>query len=155
MKIKLFKKLRSGFTLIELMLVVAVIATLASISIPLYMDFIYRIEVKEAIVGVLTLEKKILVHQITNEKIPYDLAEVGESNYLDPWGNPYQYFDLSNLPPKVKPRADKNLNPINSDYDLYSMGKDGETAKQINASKGRDDIIRANDGSYVGLGENY
>ena len=49
------------------------------------------------------------------------------------------------------PRMDRFLHPINSDYDLYSMGKDGETVLPLTARKSHDDVIRANDGSFVGL----
>jgi len=45
--------------------------------------------------------------------------------------------------------------PINSTYDLYSMGADGRTATPLTAAISRDDIIRANDGQYVGFAENY
>lgn len=50
-----------------------------------------------------------------------------------------------------RPRKDRFLHPINSDYDLYSMGKDGESVEPLTARKSHDDVIRANDGSFVGL----
>jgi hypothetical protein len=50
-----------------------------------------------------------------------------------------------------QPRKDRFLHPINSDYDLYSMGKDGESVEPLTAQKSHDDVIRANDGSFVGL----
>ncbi|MCS6288292.1 MAG: prepilin-type N-terminal cleavage/methylation domain-containing protein [Nitrospira sp.] len=50
-----------------------------------------------------------------------------------------------------RPRKDRFLHPINSDYDLYSMGKDGESVEPLTAKKSHDDVIRANDGSFVGL----
>ena len=52
---------------------------------------------------------------------------------------------------KGKPRKDRFLHPINSDYDLYSMGKDGESVEPLTAKKSHDDVIRANDGQFVGL----
>jgi hypothetical protein len=56
---------------------------------------------------------------------------------------------------KGKPRKDHQLHPINCDYDLYSMGKDGKTAAPLTAKISQDDIIRANNGGYVGLVSNY
>ncbi len=53
--------------------------------------------------------------------------------------------------PPSQPRKDRFLHPINSDYDLYSMGKDGESVEPLTAQKSHDDVIRANDGSFVGL----
>ena len=52
-------------------------------------------------------------------------------------------------------RKDKYLVPINSDFDLYSMGKDGQSAAALTAKISKDDIVRANDGQYIGLAEAY
>ena len=52
-------------------------------------------------------------------------------------------------------RKDGNLNPLNTDFDLYSRGQDGDTAGPLSAQSSRDDIVRANNGAFVGLGEDY
>ena len=52
-------------------------------------------------------------------------------------------------------RKDKKLVPLNSDYDLYSMGPDGESKPPLTAKASKDDIVRANDGEFVGLAERY
>ncbi|MCP5251868.1 MAG: hypothetical protein H6939_09135 [Burkholderiales bacterium] len=45
--------------------------------------------------------------------------------------------------------------PINSDYDLYSMGKDGASVSPLTAKASRDDIIRANNGRFIGRAADY
>jgi general secretion pathway protein G len=35
------------------------------------------------------------------------------------------------------------------------MGKDGKTAAPLTAKASRDDVIRANDGRFIGLGSEY
>jgi len=49
--------------------------------------------------------------------------------------------------------ARKNMNevPVNQDYDLYSMGKDGKTNVSFRAPVSFDDVVRAYEGRYVGL----
>ncbi len=53
------------------------------------------------------------------------------------------------------PRKDRFLVPINSDYDLYSKGKDGESKAPLSPKVSHDDIIRANDGAFVGLASEF
>lgn len=52
-------------------------------------------------------------------------------------------------------RKDRFLVPINSDFDLYSMGKDGQSVGPLTAQKSHDDVIRANDGEFYGLAANF
>lgn len=56
---------------------------------------------------------------------------------------------------QIQPRKDRFLVPINSDFDLYSMGKDRETVAPLTAKKSHDDIVRANDGAFVGLASDF
>ena len=89
---------------------------------------------------------------------PQSLADVdGEdfSQVLDPWGNPYQYLNIAQGGPGGKVRKDKFLVPLNTDFDLYSMGRDGESLAPLTAKASHDDIIRANNGGYVGLAVDY
>jgi general secretion pathway protein G len=52
-------------------------------------------------------------------------------------------------------RKDRFLVPINSDFDIYSMGKDKDTVAPLNPPKSHDDIIRASDGGFYGLAKNF
>lgn len=54
-----------------------------------------------------------------------------------------------------KKRKDKSLHPLNTDYDLYSMGPDGRSVSPLTAKASRDDIIRANNGGFIGVAEDY
>jgi general secretion pathway protein G len=54
-----------------------------------------------------------------------------------------------------KARKDKFLVPINSDYDLYSDGQDGQSASPLTAKASQDDIVRAANGRYVGLASQF
>ena len=63
----------------------------------------------------------------------------------DPWGHAYQYTSHTDGSTRGSWRKDKNIVPINSDFDLYSMGKDGTSVPPLTAQASRDDIVRAND----------
>jgi general secretion pathway protein G len=52
-------------------------------------------------------------------------------------------------------RKDRFLVPINTYYDLYSMGPDGQSQPPLTARVSRDDVIRANDGQYFGPAEAF
>lgn len=148
-----------GFTLIELLLVMAILATLAALAIPSYSDYIQRAKIARAIVEIRTISNQITIHQNPNGEFPDTLAELGLTGLKDPWGNPYQYQLLAGKPDKgpgkVSPRKDKSLHPLNSDFDLYSMGADGQTKLPLTAQVSKDDVIRANNGDFIGLAERY
>ena len=57
--------------------------------------------------------------------------------------------------PPQKPREDKHEKPINTDFDLFSMGQNGDYSKRLDNKKSADDIVRASNGEYVGLASEY
>ncbi|NIM58084.1 MAG: hypothetical protein GTO16_03950 [Candidatus Aminicenantes bacterium] len=44
---------------------------------------------------------------------------------------------------------------LNSDYDLYSLGKDGKSEGPITAEESQNDVVRANNGTYIDLASDY
>lgn len=148
----------TGFTLIELLVAITILGTLMAIAIPAFNDYRDQQKVNIAINDLRTLDNKIQSYKASNEAYPSaltDLPATGISN--DPWGNPYEYLKIEGADAKSKGnmRKDKNLVPINSDFDLYSVGADGKTAAPLTSKNSYDDVVRANDGRYYGLGSNY
>lgn len=141
---------QAGFTLLELLIVVAIILTLAAMAIPSLQAAINDTKIARAVGDIHTMESEILEYDIEYGKLPNSLADIGRGNFLDPWGKPYQYLNHATMQGNGMARMDRFLVPLNSDYDLYSDGKDGATAAPITAKQSQDDIIRAADGSYVG-----
>ncbi len=148
-----------GFTLVELLLTVAILGTLSAIAVPTYTNYIDRQRNSAAIADIREIELGIARFQAERGVPPNTLAQAGIPTKLDPWGKPYQYLRLqfAGVDPKTIPghRKDKQLNPLNSDFDLYSMGKDGITAIPLTSPASFDDIVRANNGAFVGLGSDY
>jgi general secretion pathway protein G len=140
--------------MIELLIVIAIIGTLAVLATPLVSEYIARAKVAKAVAEIRILQGDIIAFEAVSGRLPLDMAEIKWDTLRDPWGNPYQYTNFA-LTPKGKWRKDKFLVPINSTFDLWSMGPDGETAIPLTAKKSQDDIIRANDGSYIGVASRY
>jgi general secretion pathway protein G len=150
------KSPQAAFTLLELLISLAIVAALVAIAVPSYQAYIERTRRAKAITDIAALSVSIGHYMVENRTFPPDLAAVG-GNWLDPWGNPYQYLPIDVVPPPNtgQVRRDKNLNPLNSDYDLYSMGPDGQTQKQLTAAKARDDIVRAGNGAFIGVASEH
>jgi len=151
------KRLRA-LTLVELLIAIAILGTLSAIAVPTYNNYIDKARNSAGIADIQGIEGDIVKFQAERGRPPNTLAEAGLPTKLDPWGNPYQYTRIQGLSKKEmdeKCRWDKYEKPLNYDFDLYSMGKDGETKPKITAKDSHDDIIRANGGAYVGLASEY
>lgn len=144
-----------GFTLIELMLALIVVATLITLAVSAYASDMERVRVSQAEGDLTRIEARIALYEATENELPTSLAQVGEGASLDPWGHPYYYLDFTGLKGKGQMRKDRNLVPINSDYDLYSAGQDGATVPPLLAPVSQDDVVRANNGGYIGLASDY
>jgi general secretion pathway protein G len=146
---------RNGFTLIEVMICGAIIATLAAIAIPNYIGFRNRAIIAAAINDLKKIENIIIIYNANFGQFPETLAQVNLNHMKDPWGNPYQYLRIDGDDVKGKMRKDHSLVPVNSDFDLYSMGPDGKSQPPFTAKASRDDIVRAGDGGYLGKASEY
>lgn len=205
---------QQGFTIVELIIVVAILGALAGLAMPAYLGYLDKARLARCIVEIRSIERVVNAYETANGLFPNTLAEAGAGDMVDPWGNAYEYLNIAalSLPgnngnaggnggnanpggngnsggngggggnsggnggkktsfwflsddayaasangnaDKGKPRKDRFLHPINSDYDLYSMGKDGESVEPLTAKKSLDDVIRANDGSFVGLAADF
>lgn len=92
---------------------------------------------------------------LNHSRYPTSLAELGLDGMTDPWGNPYVFTDLTQLNGVGMARKDHNLHPVNTYFDIYSLGPDGVTATPFTSTLGKDDIVMANDGSYFGAACHY
>ncbi len=202
----------AGFTLLELMIVAAIVAILASIAVPLYQGAVGTARVQKAKQELRLMSTDIDSFRATHfDRLPLTLADVGHGGRLDPWGLPYCFlnfqtgtgdgfawavevglvnpaaiegdtqvtvvaastrtiFDrvtngqprpvgvLPAMPPvtaNTVKRRDGFLFPLNSDYDLFSLGSNRSTNVTLGDRASLDDVIRANDGGFFGVASEY
>jgi general secretion pathway protein G len=148
-----------GFTLAELIVVITIVGILSTIGLSVYKHFIDSARNTRAVAEIRMYEKEIMNFLNETEKLPDALAELGLAVTQDPWKNQYQYINFDTSPGAEDNRRTKGAkgkgSPLNFDYDLYSMGKDGMSASALTDNVSKDDIIRAEDGGYTGLASEY
>lgn len=181
---------QAGFSLVELLIGMAIVTILAAIGVPAYASALEAARVARATGDISAIDRDVNIYLVQNSCYPSGLADVGRDALRDPWGRPYQYGVIGRAggggrggggggggqgrgqqPPaggqngcgacagacitQGQARKDRRLVPINSDFDLYSMGKDGLTAPALTALNSLDDVVRGSGGSYVGLARLY
>lgn len=174
---------QSGFSLIELAIAMGIVSVIAALGVPAYTGALDRARVTRAIGDINAVSKEITMASLTLGCLPGSLQDLGRQNLTDPWGRPYEYA-VPRSPGGgggggrgrgggggaggggcaacggacVAPgaaRKDKNLVPINSDYDLFSSGSDGRSVAPLTAQQSHDDIVRGRDGGFVGLASDF
>lgn len=148
----------AGFTLIELMIAVAIVGVLSAIATVRYLGYIEKVRVTRAILDIKAIQTEIDGAAGEGVPLPVNLTAAGLQKN-DPWGFPYRYLALRDaLGRRINQgaaRKDRFLVPLNDDYDLYSIGKNGQTAVGLTAPRSLDDVVRANDGAFIGPADRY
>jgi general secretion pathway protein G len=135
-----------GFTLIELIVVTAILGVLAAMSIPAYNDYINKTKTAKAKSDIRTLCTEINAYIMDNNGAkPANLGLINRLGLKDPWGRPYVYSNSALL-------EDTLGFTLNKEFDVYSLGADGDTnITPVGFPVTADDIVSYSDGSYVDL----
>ena len=136
------------------MLIIALVGLLAAVALPFYRGYKERIRIAQAVNDINVMSAVASNFWNDNHAYPSSLADIGQAGKLDPWGSPYVYYNID-ANGKGHARKDHALNPLNTDFDLYSNGADGVSKSQITQKDSLDDVIRASNGAYVGLASGF
>ena len=136
--------------------VIAVLAAgliAGSFAVPAFTGYVERSRVARAVSDIGTVSLKLHQWQRSGRSLPQSLAEAGITA-VDPWGRPYVYLRAADAS-RSRLRKDGELVPLNSDFDLYSLGPDGISALALPAAPSQDDVVRAANGAFIGVAANY
>ena len=136
--------------------VVTIVGVLSSVGMSRTRSILARAKAARAIGDLRTISQELS----TLDTLPASLAAINRGSRRDPWGRAYRYLRFpprsggGHAPPNGA-RKDRFLVPINSRFDLYSVGPDGLSTPPLTAKTSRDDVIVANDGGFIGRAVDY
>lgn len=148
------RRRRRGLTLVEFALALGVLAVLIALALPMVNGWQEKVRIQRATDDIGAIAVVIDAFHADNGRFPTSLAEIKRDTMRDPWGRAYVYLDIT-VSGRGHARKDHSLVPLNTDFDLYSKGPDGGSSPPLTARASRDDIVRANNGRFVGPASLY
>jgi len=150
---------KRGFTLVELIVVCAVLGVLATMALPAFSELKNSANISKCVAEIRGLEKDIIAFSTDAARYPNGLAEVKRDTQRDSWGNLYVYYPIPDADHTGAYKEYGGTGFLNDDFDLYSLGVDGLTSKEIvlepDKNDSTDDIVRGGSGSAVELGSQW
>jgi general secretion pathway protein G len=145
---------QAGLTLVELLMAVSLVGVLLALGVPAWQKHRNTVLSRHTAQDITMMATAIEGYAQVHREYPDSLADVQFDRRRDPWGNAYVYYNIDKRG-RGGARKDRRLNPINSDFDLYSRGADKRTHSQVSHKDSADDVLRGNSGRFVGLGADF
>jgi general secretion pathway protein G len=141
-------------TMIEMLLVLIIIGTVATIATPRLTGLIDKARGAAAIGDLDAIHTDIVSYVAQHDSLPPSLVAVGWGGRRDPWNQPYMYLNFAGAIPGDA-RVDQFGVPLNTGFDMYSLGEDGASSPSIMTQASQDDILLGDDGGFIGLATRY
>ncbi|HFA1116770.1 TPA: pilin, partial [Neisseria gonorrhoeae] len=114
--------LQKGFTLIELMIVIAIVGILAAVALPAYQDYTARAQVSEAILLAEGQKSAVTEYYLNHGKWPKDNTSAGVASASDIKGKYVKEVEVKNGVVTAK-MASSNVNKEIKDKRLSLWGR--------------------------------
>ncbi|HFA3460978.1 TPA: pilin, partial [Neisseria gonorrhoeae] len=148
--------LQKGFTLIELMIVIAIVGILAAVALPAYQDYTARAQVSEAILLAEGQKSAVTEYYLNNGTWPADNGAAGVASSDKIKGKYVESVTVANgvVTAKMKPSG-VNKEIQDKRLSLWAKRENGSvkwfcgqpvTRTEANAKAGTDDVAAGNGG---------
>lgn len=143
---------QTGFSTMEMVMTVSVVLLMFALVIPAAREIVNKTRSDNVVVDLEKIQTDISDFMLINRRLPDSLTEIYGDIPRDPWGNEFNYLNIADGDESVKfkVRKYKFIKNLNSDYDLFSEGIDGESVQPLTGKSSHDDIVRAKNGLYIG-----
>ncbi len=119
------KKEQQGFTLIELMIVVAIIGILAAIAIPAYQNYIIRAQISEGLTLSAGAKTAVSEYFMDRGDWPADNDEAGLADKHDIIGNYTEHIEVEDNVIEIKFGYDAHPNIMDEKIELIAVNNAG------------------------------
>ncbi|HHR1345815.1 TPA: pilin [Neisseria meningitidis] len=152
--------LQKGFTLIELMIVIAIVGILAAVALPAYQDYTARAQVSEAILLAEGQKSAVTEYYLNHGKWPSDNSAAGVASSADIKGKYVQKVEVNNGVITATMASSNVNNEIKGKkLSLWAKRQDGsvkwfcgQPVQRTNANgANNDEVTAANDNSNNGI----
>ncbi|HFC8453956.1 TPA: pilin [Neisseria meningitidis] len=148
--------LQKGFTLIELMIVIAIVGILAAVALPAYQDYTARAQVSEAILLAEGQKSAVTEYYLNHGIWPSDNSAAGVASSADIKGKYVQKVEVKNGVVTAEMKSSGVNNEIKGKkLSLWAKRQDGSVkwfcGQPVTRDDAKDDVAAANDNSNNGI----